>query len=67
MPHYVAKTMSDLKHVLANVFDVTLDLWLLTHRDLKAKARIRTVLDFLTKEIGHDLLGREPQLRICAA
>lgn len=55
MPHYAAKMMPDLKHVLANVFDVTLDLWLLTHRDLKAKARIRTVLDFLTKEIGRDL------------
>lgn len=39
-------------------------IWLLTHRDLRKTARIRTFLDFMADAIGKHrarLLGREPQ------
>ncbi|WP_208985391.1 hypothetical protein [Stappia sp. P2PMeth1] len=31
--------------------DFTLDLWLLTHEDLRQTARIRAFLDFMAKEL----------------
>ena len=69
LPQYVARTIPDLQRVLASSFDLTLDLWLLTHRDLKSMARIRTVLDFIAKESARDQLGQEGRqdLRVCAA
>lgn len=68
LPHYVAKAMPGLRRVVA-AFDLALDLWLLTHRDLKSIARVRTVLDFVTKETRRGQLGQDahPPFRICAA
>ena len=54
MPCYVGEQMDDLHRVLEDQFHVTIDLWLLTHRDLRATARIRTMLDFLTAKAQED-------------
>ena len=63
IPHYMAHGHPELHRVLEEDFSDSLDLWLLTHRDLKETARIRTVLSFLGEEIGRDrqLLLGEPQ------
>jgi DNA-binding transcriptional LysR family regulator len=44
----------ELRRVLRAEFDLELDLWLLTHRDLRRTARIRAVLDFLTAAVHQD-------------
>jgi len=46
LPAYAAAGHTGLRHVLAQTFGVTRDLWLLTHRDLRNTARVRAVLDF---------------------
>ena len=51
LPHYMAAAAPDVRRVLAADFDVTLDLWVLTHRDLKETARVRATIDFLCEEI----------------
>jgi DNA-binding transcriptional LysR family regulator len=47
LPCGLADMERDLKRVAALPEDFTLDLWLLTHEDLRRTARIRAVLDFL--------------------
>ncbi len=54
LPCYVGATVSELRRILPNDFDITLDLWLLTHRDLRAVTRIRMMLDFLAEEVKRD-------------
>ncbi len=54
LPDYMVGGASGLRRILAGSFDSTLDLWLLTHRDLRRTARIRAVLDFLAAEIRDD-------------
>ncbi|MGI9490516.1 MAG: LysR family transcriptional regulator [Geminicoccaceae bacterium] len=54
MPCYVGEQIDDLHRVLEDQFHVTIDLWLLTHRDLRATARIRAMLDFLTTKARED-------------
>lgn len=43
--------------------DFTLDLWLLTHEDLRQTARIRAFLDFLAEELAKEALLLEGQGR----
>ncbi len=45
----------ELKRVLVSAFDVKLDLWLLTHEDLRESARIRVVLDFIADAFRRDM------------
>lgn len=65
LPNYMVGCAPDLCRVLAGAFDSKLDLWLLTHRDLRQTARIRAVLDFLAEEVRADagnLTGRPTAL-----
>ncbi len=62
LPLYMAQGAPKLQRILTKSFAPELDIWLLTHRDLKQTARIRAVIDFLAKEIKRDmprLTGRE--------
>lgn len=52
LPAYAAQSVDTLVRVLPEEFRVVSDLWLLTHRDLKATPRVRKVMDFLAAEIG---------------
>lgn len=63
LPHYMAHGHPDLHRVLPEAFSGSLDLWLLTHRDLKETTRVRALLDFLAAEVARDLTlltGRQP-------
>ncbi len=50
----MAQGATELQRLLPKAFDPQLDIWLLTHRDLKQTARIRAVVDFLATEIKRD-------------
>ena len=52
LPVYAAQTFSTLERVLPDDFCVESDLWLLTHRDLKATPRVRKVMDFLAEQVN---------------
>ena len=54
LPNYMVGCAPGLRRVLACLFDSKLDLWLLTHRDLRQTARVRAVLDFLAAELRDD-------------
>lgn len=54
LPAYMAHDAADLRRVLRTKFDVQLDLWLLTHRDLRRSARIRAVMDFIVEAVARD-------------
>ena len=62
LPFYMAESVSGLRRVLADQFHLSLDLWLLVHRDLRLVARIDLALDYLAQEIRKDaerLSGQE--------
>ncbi len=52
---YMRLGVPELVRVLPDRFDVQLDLWLVTHEDLRDAARVRTVLDFLWNAFQQDL------------
>jgi len=54
LPCYVGDALNDLRRILVDDFDIVLDLWLLTHRELRAVTRIRMMLDFLAEEVKRD-------------
>jgi len=54
LPCYVGEMIPGLRRILTDDFDVTLDLWVLTHRDLRAVARVRAMLDFLAEQVKLD-------------
>ena len=57
LPCAIADQRPDLIR-FAEVPDIfNLDLWLLTHEDLRHTARIRAVLDFLTPALTESLKG----------
>lgn len=51
---YMAEGFGDLVHLLPGAFDVSVDLWLLTHPDLRNAARVRALIDFVVEEIKAD-------------
>ncbi len=59
--------LGDIKHAwrrIKLVPEVSAPLWILTHRDLRATARVRVLRDFLFEAIGGDRAlyeGRAPQ------
>ena len=53
-PTYTTCGDSDLRRVLGDEFDIQLDLWLVTHRDLRQSARIRAIMDFLAEATRDD-------------
>ena len=54
LPFYMAESVPGLRRVLADQFHLSLDLWLLVHRDLRLVARIDLALDYLSHEIRRD-------------
>ncbi|WP_259782117.1 LysR family transcriptional regulator [Aestuariispira ectoiniformans] len=51
LPCYLADRDAKLTRVSAPIPELTVDLWLLTHPDLRHTARIRAVLDYITDEM----------------
>jgi len=54
LPCGLADLEADLVRVAALPGDFTLDLWLLTHEDLRQTARIRAFLDFLAEALAKE-------------
>lgn len=54
LPFYMAESASGLRRVLTEKFGLSLDLWLLVHRDLRLVTRIALTLDYLSEEIRKD-------------
>ncbi len=54
LPLYMAAAAPGIRRVLADSFDVEVDLWLLTHRDHKATARVRAVIEHLCASARRD-------------
>ena len=54
LPLYMAGAEPGLRRILADDFDVSLDLWLLVHRDLRPVARIAAVFEYLVDAICRD-------------
>ena len=53
-PLYMAQSAPGVRRLLADAFDVALDLWLLVHRDLRPVARIGVVFEFLVDALRRD-------------
>lgn len=51
---YMRHGAPTLKRILRPHFDIPLDLWLLTHHDLRENARVRRVLDFVYERWQED-------------
>ncbi|MEM9383680.1 MAG: LysR family transcriptional regulator [Pseudomonadota bacterium] len=51
---YMRHGAPTLQRILRPHFDIPLDLWLLTHRDLRDNARVRRVLDFVYERWQQD-------------
>ena len=61
VPLYMAEAAPQIRRVLADSFEVEVDLWLLTHRDHKETARVRAVTEHLCDAVRRDretLTGR---------
>ncbi|WP_354193552.1 LysR family transcriptional regulator [Aquamicrobium terrae] len=63
LPCGIADLEPDLVRVATLPGDFTLDLWLLTHEDLRRTARIRAFLDFLTDALLNEAPLLEGRLR----
>lgn len=57
LPCFIAAVTPGLVQVMAPQADVESGLWLLTHPDIKATARVRTFMEHAGREIGK-LRGR---------
>ena len=54
LPLYMARRAPGLRRILSDDFDLSLDLWLLVHRDLRSLARIDAVFEFLAEAVCRD-------------
>ena len=54
LPSYMATGHPELVRVLPREFETRLDLWLVTHRQLRETARIRALRDFLQRTVESD-------------
>lgn len=55
LPTYMAIGAPELRQVLVDEFQPSLDVWLLVHKDIAQVERIRTLVDFLADGIGEKL------------
>ena len=55
LPHYMLTNNTKVRTILADQYELSLDLWMLTPKDLAKVPRIRAVLDFLAERLP-DLL-----------
>lgn len=66
LPCYLADGEDGLQRIGAPIDELAIDLWLLTHQDLRQTARVRAFLDFIADAITADrdlLEGRRPLRR----
>lgn len=54
LPLYMAWAVPEVRRVLAESFEVEVDLWLLTHRDHKETARVHVVIEHLCNALRRD-------------
>jgi DNA-binding transcriptional LysR family regulator len=54
LPGYMTAGAPELRRLLPDAFNLKIDIWLLTHRDLRNTARVRAIRDFLAEEIRKD-------------
>lgn len=52
LPCYMAKQDSELINCSDTLADVSTDLWLLVHQDLRKTARVRALMDFLATDLS---------------
>ena len=55
LPLYMLSGNKTVRRVLTHQVELTQDLWMLTHKDLKRVPRVRAVLDFLAKRLPERL------------
>ena len=55
--YYLNSGTLNLQRILPDEFNLKLDLWLLTHQDLRPSARIRAVMSFITDMIKQDKIA----------
>ena len=60
LPRYLGDAEPKLTRLSDNLSDLKTDLWMLTHTDLKATARVRTLMNVLGRSIG-DQLNQKPE------
>lgn len=64
LPCYLGDSHPDLRRVRAPIPEMSSELWVLTHADLRDTARVRAMTDWLVNALGaqRDLFeGRRPQ------
>lgn len=54
LPNIMAAELSGVRRVMSDSFRPVLDIWALTHADLRATARVRAVVDYFTEKAGQD-------------
>lgn len=54
MPKYLTCNTPELRRILPDQFDTKLDIWILTHPDLKDAARFRAVSEFIAESVQRD-------------
>lgn len=60
LPNYLAEHDEGLERIGSDIDEVAVDLWLLTHQDLRHTARVRAVLDHLAdSDLIRSRLGRQ--------
>jgi len=55
LPTYVAAGVAGIRQVLTEKFNPSVDVWILTHKDLAKVERVHCLVDFLAHEIGEKL------------
>lgn len=58
LPDYIAKDHANLIPILSDEVEIKRDLWLTIHEDLAHLTRVRTVADFITKDVQQRLKAR---------
>jgi DNA-binding transcriptional LysR family regulator len=59
----VARRSNDLVPVLPGAFQMTLEIWLIMHRDRKSTPRVRLMFDWLAEGLSDYVKGRSGRLR----
>ena len=63
LPCYLGDSDAGLRRVGEPIAELAIDLWLLTHEDLRQTARVRAFMDFIAESIADDrdlIEGRQP-------
>ena len=55
LPRYLGDAEAKLMRLSDNISDMEIDLWMLTHADLRATTRVRTLMSVLGRSIGDQL------------